>query len=344
MDKHEFVEELSMKDILDGFISSYAERDMNEEFVRWLEDKLRQEVPDMPNAASEKMAAEIIKAVEDYDETLDELNVAIDAGQSKEEWLVERLSDTYADVPFDAVGKRLQQIENDFAVSNMKLMQEINKAEGNAISVIDADPVEWNEYSVKNKVYEIGNQVILNGVAVAANVLKEKVQDDAVDISGIVKETFQDGLIKDSEEVKVVVAGAIKVAAEKGLENILPKDTPMDVIGGLAGAAVEGAEALFDVANGESTMLDAMDKIGRANVAAGCRYLSGALKERLSEVPIFGPMLVDLAGGLLKHMDGPKFAENVYIVVRDAAVAMWEGVKESHTAKVLIEAKNRVFG
>lgn len=329
MDNSKITEEMSVKNILGSFIDSYAERDGSIGFSEWLERKLRQELPDMPEEACRKLAGEIIEAVSDYDETLDRLNSAIDAGQSKEEWFAEHLAETYADMPADSVGEKLQEIEDSAMASNRSLMQGIGEIYAGDADTADANSPNWNEYSIKNKMYKIGKQAVLFGMAAAANVAKDRMQNDgAFDIGSIAREMLQDGGIKDSGEAKAVVAGAIKVAAEKGLA-----DVPDAAIGDMAGLAVEGAEALYDAVGGKCTMTEALDKMGRAGVAAGCRYCAGVLKGYLLSTR-FGPLLVDLLGGLLDHMESPRFAENVYTVIHDAAIATWEGLKESVGRKV----------
>ena len=336
MADHEVTEEKLLKSVLESFIGSYAERDKSMAFSSWLADRLQKEIPDMPNETSEKLAGEIIEAVGAYDRTLDELKTAVDVGQSKKEWFAESLAKTYADMSLDAAGEKLRQIENAFLALNAQLMQEIDNTQTDEASVAETDYVEWNEYSVKNKAYEIGDQVILSGMAIAANVMKDKMQNsEAVDIRAIVQETLQDGLKKDSGEVKAMVAGAVKVAAEKGLRDILPEDTSIETVCDLAGAAVEGAEALFDAANGDCAPMEAMDRIGRAGVAAGCRFAGRVVEGELAKIPIIGPILVDLAGGLIDHMDSFEFAENVYKTAHDAAVATWKGIKESRIGRMV---------
>lgn len=347
MDNHEFEKETSLKDVLGSFIRSYTERDKGIEFSAWLENRLQQEIPDMSQGACEKLAGEIIEAVAGYNKTLNELNTAIDGGQSKEEWFAGRLSETYADMSLDIAGERLQQIENDLTVSNMQLIQEVDEtqAEIGEVSVIEGNSIEWNEYSIKNKAYEIGNQVILTGITAAANVLKERVQsDEAVDIGSIVMDTLQDGLKNDSGEVKAVVAGAVKVAVEKGLTDIVSEDTPTGIISDMAGAAVESAEALFDAASGESTVTEALDKIGRAVTAGCCHCACDVLKGCLSKVPRVGSALVVLAGGLFDRMKRPEFAENVYTTVRGVATSAWEGVKRvGQGLKFLTNRAKKIF-
>jgi hypothetical protein len=168
----------------------------------------------------------------------------------------------------------------------------------------------------------------MSGLCAAAETVKANMESGEIsDINDAVGQALRDGVEAASGEVKAVVAGAIKTAAAKGLTDILPSDTPVETICDMAGAAVESAYALFDAAAGKSTMAEALDKAGRAAVAAVCRWGAKILKGILVCIPIVGPLVAEFAGGLLDHM-APKFAENVYTVVRDAAVAAWEGIKE----------------
>lgn len=347
MKKREFTEQTTLKEILDSFMGSYIERDGNVEFSDWLENKLRLEMPNLSEKAGKKLAGEIIEAVTAYDRTLGELNKAVEAGQSKESWFVERLAENYADMPVADAGEKLLQIEESVVTSNQQLMQEIceEQTEAETTEADDKAPVEWDEYSIKNTAREIGNQVVMTGMAVAANVVKERLQsEDTSGIGNVLKETLQDGLIKDSGEVKAVVAGAVKVAAEKGLKNIVPKDTTIDVIGNVAGAAVEGSKALCDAATGKSTMYEAVEKVVKAVIAAGGYLASKVIKGKIKKVPYVGGILVDLAGGLLDRLHSPKFANNAYNMIRDAAVDTWKGVKQSRVGRVFGRLKNKVFG
>lgn len=329
MNSGEITEESALKDLLSSFIDSYTKRDKDIAFSVWLENKLRQEIPDISKEISEKLASEIVEAVADYDNTLNELNKAVDAGQSKEEWFSERMAESYADLPPDIAGERLQLIEDGFIESNLQLMQELDHTQQGQVCTADTVSVEWNEYSLKNKTCEIGKKIGLAGLAVAANAIKYNVQSGKpVGLMDTVAEALQEGLKTEPEEVKAAVAGAVKVLAMRGLADKLPSDTSTEAICDMAGAAVEGAEALFDAANGELTMAEALDKVGRAGVAAACGYGRGALQGLLLCLP-GGLLLVDLLGGLLDHLTSAQFIENVYTTIRDAAIATWEGIKES---------------
>lgn len=331
----------SLKNVLDRFIGTYAQRDRNTGFSDWLGDMLRRELPDMPAETGRKLAAEIMGAVAGYNRALEEVKRAAAAGQSKEEWFAERLKETYEGMPLGDVGEKLVQIENALDASNTQLMQEAGEMQTEGETIADADFIDWNEYSVKNRVDGIGQQIILSGMAVAANVVRNRVEGcEAAGTGDIVRETLQDGLKNDPDEVKAAVAGAVKVAAVRGLEEWVPDGTPTETICDIAGAAVESAEALFDAANGESTITEAMDRIGMAGIAAGGRCVSRLIKGGLAKIPVVGPVAVDLAGGLLDHLTGSEFAENVGNTIRSLAAATWKGIKESRTGKVV----STVFG
>lgn len=342
MNNNEFEKDTSLGSVLGGFIGSYANRDTNVAFPDWLADRLRQELPELEQDASARLANDIIGAIAGYDKTLHDLNRAVEAGQSKEEWLSEQLEEVYAGMPLNAAGEALQRMEIDLLSSNMQLMGGSNQSAPGGTSAAETESGEWNRYSIKAKIYNIGRQLQAAVLFAAANALNRHLHgEDAGKINAIIRDALQGALKASPEEVKAVVAAAIQVAAEKGFKDILPSNTPIEVICDLAGAAVEAAEALYDAANGDISLTEALDRAGRAVVAAGCRYGAGYLREKLVRLPC-GPILVDLLGGLLDHLESPKFFENVYATIRDLAVATWEGIIQSTTVEVIKEGVRRI--
>ncbi len=328
MDHTEHTENTALRGVVGDFISSYAKRDTTVSFSSWLSERLCQELPDLTPEASTKLTAEIMAAVDSYDKTLQNLNSAIDAGQSREEWLTDQIVDAYEDMPPEAAGEALQHMEAELLASNMQLMGKIDPAQVSGLSITETEATDWNKYSLKAKAYDIGQQVNALMLSSAANALDQWAQGDEVDFNTAISDGIRSGMRSSPEEVKAMVAGAVHVSAERGLTDLLPPGTSIEVIGDLAGAAVEGAEALCDAANGNITLTEAMDRTGRAGVAACCRVGARSLRKKLNNLP-GGPILTDLLGGLLDHMESPKFAKNVYTTVRDTAIATWEGVKNS---------------
>lgn len=344
MNKNKVMEETTLNEILGEFLDSYAERDGKINFQDWLGDKLKQEIPGISEQDAKALTGDIIRAVAEYDKTLQEVKAAIAEGTSKEEWLAENIAQNYADIPAAEAGEKLQQIEESLVVSNMQMMQEEREVTVET-GTVEQIPEEWNEYKLKGKCYEIGRQFAFTAVGVAANVVKDRVENgEDAEVGDSIKEALQGGLIKDSSEMKAVVAGAVKVAAEKGLEAVVPEGTSVDAIGNMAGAAVECAGALCELACGESNVTDTVDKIGTATIAAGGRMAAVAVKGGLASVPYVGPLLVDLAGGLIDHLQGRKFAQDVMHTVRNLAKATWDGIKNSKTVKAFTRMKEKLFG
>ncbi len=119
-------DERTLKSMVGSFMESYAQRDKETDFSVWLGDRLRREMPELPEGSEQKLVKEIVAAVADYDKTLAELDEAMDAGMSKEEWFAERMAEDSAGMKYDNVGEKLLQIEHGLTASDMQLMQEMD--------------------------------------------------------------------------------------------------------------------------------------------------------------------------------------------------------------------------
>lgn len=337
----------TLKGVVGSFVEAYAQRDRETDFSVWLEDRLRQEMPGLPEGSERKLVQDIVAAVADYDKTLAELDEAMDAGMSKEEWFAERMAEDCAGLEYEDAGEKLLRMEQELTVSGVQLMQEMDGTSQYEAEEADVGPAAWNQYSIKNEIHEIGKKACFAGVAVAANAVRYREEADGeTTIGEAVREALWEDMVTAPEEVKAVVAGAVKVVAEKRLEDALPYDTSIEDISDMAGVAVEGAEALFDAANGEISAAEAVDRVGRAGVVSACRIGKRTLQGCMANVPLVGPLLVDVFGGLLEHMESPVFYENVYTVVRGAAVATWEGIKDfgRRTVEKITNIKTLLFG
>ncbi|MDE7252968.1 MAG: hypothetical protein K2O32_08510 [Acetatifactor sp.] len=337
----------TLKSVIGRFIEAYEQRDRETDYSVWLEDMLRQELPELPEGSEQKIVQDIVAAVAAYDKMLVELDEAMDAGMSKEEWFAEQMAEGCASMEYDDAGEKLLQIEQGITALDVQLMQEIDGTQQYSAEEADASLIEWNQYSIKRELHEIGKKACFAGLVASANAVRCREEADGeITIGDAVREAILEDMTTAPHEVKAVVAGAVKVVAEKRLEDTLPFDTSIEDISDMAGVAVESAEALFDAANGEINGLEAVDRIGRAGVVSACRIGKRTLQGCLVKVPLVGPLLVDVFGGLLEHMESQTFYENVYTVVHDAAVATWEGIKDfgSRTVQKATNVITMLFG
>lgn len=156
-----------MKSFLDQFIVSYLERDQSEDFSDWLSKRISQELPSLSAEESAKLTEDILAGIARYNQTLAEVNEAVASGQSKEEWLAEKITGSYAELSVDEAGKKLQQIDRAMTSSNAALM-------GESLAPQEAEEtVEWNEYSLKAKARSIAEQAVVTGLAVSAEVVRQ---------------------------------------------------------------------------------------------------------------------------------------------------------------------------
>lgn len=129
-------------------------------------------------------------------------------------------------------------------------------------------------------------------------------------------------------ELKAVLAAAMKIAAENGLEGAPAADTPVEELCDTAGFAVEESGAMQQLAAGEVTVAEALDMAGRASVAVACRAGTRVVQSAVAAVPVFGPILSVFTGILFTQLRTPQFTEKVYTTVKTTAVSAWGWAKQ----------------
>lgn len=317
--------------ILNGFIDDYAERDPNVEFSKWLSDKLQVEVQGADGEFTKNLADKIIEGILNGDKTSDELNQAVEDGKTKEKWFTDKMAEVCDGMDVQETGDVLSKMEYELSKVDENLLYGENENLANEYNQNDA-PVEWNKYSVKDMLNRIARKLAVFSLGNIAKALENRargVEND--DVKDFEKNLFINCLKNNNSEVKAMIAGALEVVAQNKLDDTLPSDTPVEVICDLAGGVVDAAVVVVDFVDGNVTKMEAVDRIGRGGIAALCRGICHCIEMKVATIPCVGPIYVDLLGGLFEHMKGPVFADNVYKVFHDAAIATWEGLKDKFT-------------
>jgi hypothetical protein len=329
-----------LKETMNNFIGDYAGRDRSVAFPDWLAERLQQEMPEMSAGASEKLSREIIGAVADYDKALDDLNKAVESGVSKEEWFAEVVGDSFGALPLSEVGGKLQQAEADFTLSNMQLMGEIEDVPVGDVIVVDAEVTDWNEYSVKHKVMEVGKQAAFTGLGAVSKAMEQSLRsDESGDISSAFGQALKDGIKASKAEIKATVAGALKSAAERKRDEMLDDDTSTETMCDVACAAVEGVGAIVGAAMGEISETEAIEQISKAGTVLSGRAASRFIKGAVTCIPVAGPLLAKITAPLI-NIIGVKVAEKALPCVRNVVATAWNGIKQ--TARNVVSAvKNK---
>ncbi|MCF2554378.1 hypothetical protein [Faecalicatena contorta] len=114
----EEVKEVS--DIFQRFIDRYKENPDDTSY-EWLKEQLQEELPDRGEEDIQDIADEIVEAIREYDEDLEDLNQNCRNGITKESWLADKLQDSAKGVAINTMGDYLYQIDSAFEEANRQM-------------------------------------------------------------------------------------------------------------------------------------------------------------------------------------------------------------------------------
>lgn len=200
---------------------------------------------------------------------------------------------------------------------------------------------DWNSFNTKGLAINIGKNAGLAGLNAALvttgfDLMAKKIQGEQIDGEKTIETALRTGA---DSGVKAATAGALKVVSEKGILSVIPQGTPASVITNIACVAIEDAKILAKVANGDITMAEALDMMGRTSVAMVYGIGWGATgmaigAAALSWIPIAGPVIGGIVGATVGYVAGSKFGSTLYSglkkvgnAVKTVASKVWSGVK-----------------
>ena len=95
--------------IFQRFLKKYKENP-DKETSKWLFEQLKEELPEKEEAELHKIADEIVEAINDYQNDLDDLNKSCRKGITKASWLAEKLQDGAKGVAVNEFGEYLRKL------------------------------------------------------------------------------------------------------------------------------------------------------------------------------------------------------------------------------------------
>lgn len=196
---------------------------------------------------------------------------------------------------------------------------------------------DWNSYTTQKLSLEIGKQAGNAGIQAALvgtgiYLAKKAFQGEKIDTDEVVKTAMTTG---SDACIKSAAGGALKVATEKGLlAKILPPGTPVGTLVKIACVGVEDIKILWRVAKGELTMSEAIELMGRTNVAmisglTAATVGAGIGASVLGWIPLVGPLVGGVIGGTIGYVAGSKFGEKVFEGTKKVAKAAVKVVKSA---------------
>ena len=327
----------------------------------WLSSTLQRENPEKSPKEISALSENIRQSVSIWDENLASLNDYCDEGNSKEEWLAERLQEAGEGEDAAEYNQGLAQAGGTLHAYNE---QTINRLAGRELvddedsDIIEAEPVEspnWEEEDTSALATHLAKEV--NVANLAGTVLREgwkmaEALPEAEGFTGLKKvaDALRSG---EDSDVKAAATAALQTGIDRGLVPIIPKDAPISVVSGVACYGVEQAKIMLQYADGDISGAKALEMSGRTAAAMiahplsekftamGCalgRKAGAAIGAAVgSIVPILAPVAATVGGfigGVVGKVAGSTIgqvikrgAQKIVDVAKPVLRSAWEGIK-----------------
>ena len=204
-----------------AFLKSYA-ASQEVPLAQWLAQELHKQLPEKSTNEVEAISNEIISALQTAEEMKASQQKAITIGRSKESWFASKVMQATADMPIPKRAEYLQSLEEAIKSANEATYKVIAAENGSSNSASASTAGAQTEATEKrqesNSALNIGKQACHAGVQAAAttagkDIAQKVINGEEIDGDEVAKKAVNAGV---DEAVKVAVAGATKVAEEKG--------------------------------------------------------------------------------------------------------------------------------
>lgn len=178
--------------------------------------------------------------------------------------------------------------------------------------------LNWNEYKTKDLAVGVAKQAAqaaFMGAAVGVGFDVAQKVWNGEEIQG--EELVETAIASGTDfGVKAAAAGALKVGVEKELIATIPKGTPAGTIANIAFVAVENAKIVGEIATGELTLKEGLEKMEQTTVATAAGIVTSVEGAAIGATigTVFGPVgtvVGGFIGGTVGYMAGSKVGETV---------------------------------
>lgn len=231
---------------------------------------------------------------------------------------------------------------------------------------LDAVKKDWNYYNLKKVAKNVGKKAAFAGVTAAGisagyEIVSKAVNEEEIESEEVVATAFKTGT---DVGVNAALAGAVKVAAEKGLVKVIPKGTPGGTIANIVYTGVENTKILGKISTGELSVKQGLNKmeeittsttLGTILAAKGTAVGASIGATALSWIPVVGTgvgaVVGGFVGGTVSYIAGSKIGQAVAKTaqkVRDKAKNVAKSVVDTgakvvkKTAKTVKDTANKV--
>ncbi|WP_066309603.1 hypothetical protein [Bacillus sp. FJAT-29814] len=200
---------------------------------------------------------------------------------------------------------------------------------------------DWNHYQIKDLSFNLAKNAGTAGIQAAVittgfDLARKAAVGETINVDESIELALKTGT---DAGIKAAAAAALKTASEKGILTVIPQGTPAGIIANIACVGIENVKILGEIASGELTVNQGLDRMGRTttSMAYGLGWAAeGATVGAavLSWIPVVGPFVGSVVGGTVGYMAGSKFGDRVYNTAKKVsntaktiATKTWEGVK-----------------
>ena len=252
---------------------------------------------------AEAIANEVSSTVKNFSTNLRSIEQAVAKKKTKEQWLKEFIENSdlteqqkseYLATANKALELGTRVLLGDTPMS-ANIAKEINQLLEKDLSV---ENISLNRYERVPVAEQLGHQAALIGV----NSMTEEPLGSALD-----------------EGLKMAASVVLKISHATGKIPFLPKETPVKVITNIACVGGESFKNIGQVMTGKISSLQAIDNVERAAVVAIADICTTGLPAKLlTPVPVVGPALSVVVGGVLTQYSSKIVQEKIHAGIKKA--------------------------
>lgn len=197
--------------------------------------------------------------------------------------------------------------------------------------------LNWNEYATKDLAVGIAKQagsaaLCSAALSVGFDIAQKAWNDEKIEVEDLVETALVTGT---DSGIKAAATGALKVGVEKGVISVIPKGTPATALATIAYVGIENAKVMGEMASGELTLKEGVDKLEQTTVSSVAGLAAGtygAVEGAAIGFSVGGPVgaaFGGFLGGTVAFMAGSKAGETVVKGVQKVRDKVVETAKET---------------
>ena len=266
------------------------EENSNKTMQEWLLELLEEEFPEKEGREVFEITKEIADSVKFYEKELEDFNQSIRTGITKESWFLEKLQDKAKGLSADYFGNLLFEMNDELVKANQKMgriLANSNEKKKNGLKLkktIRKCKIRWNSYNTKEVALELGREA------------KSQLTFWQNGMTCLNCPKILEAIEKDKNyKLKVVAAGALKVAGEKKMLPYGFHQLTTECLTKIACMSVDNLKTVWRISKGEQTMREASDEIEKRILVL---YSSFDMQNR-GALYFYAPLLGEMTESML---------------------------------------------